>query len=973
MDRSQNQRLSITGNGFSWVGLFAVLAMLAVMVSAGFAQQPNPSGNEGKITGKLTDAETGEALIGVTLQLEGTALGAITDLDGSFTIRRVPFGTYTLVASMIGYTSTKVTEVVVGEGEIAKIDLALKATVIQTEGITVEAKQLKNNEASLLKLRQNSISVSDAISAEQISRSGSSDAAAAMSRVTGASVVGGKYVYVRGLGERYSNTRINGALAPSPDPDKQAVPMDMIPAALLDNIVVEKTFTPDKPGNFSGGSVDLTTKDLPEGRLLTFSTSATYNTQTTFEENMLANRTTGDDWLGAGADERDIDESLKEPRDPKDLTYGDIIRDTANAVYMFEQSKAVNSKMTPVRRTAPINQGYNLSYGNTWSLFDMPLGFISAINYNRSYSYYNNGRSSLRNWGYNYDEARPNDTLDITTDFSDEQGKEEVLWGGLFNSTLRPHPNHKLGFAFVYNRNSESSARIVQGFDYNVATGQYFRSQSLTYSERTIGSLQFKGDHAKLPFDSRFEWMLSLSRSTQEDPDMRFFSDVIDTVEGGGSVWLTYPTHYFRDLLEKNREGRMDYALPFKQWSGLASKFKMGLSYLHKTREFREREFKLGNVGSIQYSGDPDEFLSEENFGMRVDTTPDNFIDYGLLWSATSGKKANFNAEQNIGAAYGMMELPVTSRFSIIGGVRFETTEMNLDQIYVATDTTDIIDGEDLLPSVNLIYKVTDNMNARMAYGRTLARPTMREIAPHSTWEFVGGGYFIGNPNLKYTKIDNYDARWEWFIRPGEILAVSGFLKRFYDPIERAYLNFNGDVTAINVARADVYGLEFEWRRRLNHIDALPFLRNFRIGGNVTIVKSEVKLPNDEYQQEKNWDAATAEETRPFQGQSPYVLNLDLGYDNDRTGTNISLMFNRFGERLSEVTLGVTPNVYEQARSSVDMTLSQKIFGGITLKGSARNLTDAGHLKTYELKGREYVAQSYKTGMTYGLGVTYSL
>ncbi|MBK7141735.1 MAG: TonB-dependent receptor [bacterium] len=953
--------------------MLTTLVLLMVMVAVGFAQEPAQTFKEGKISGRMIDAETGEALIGVTVMLEGTKLGAVTDLDGNFTIKRVPVGTYTLVASSVGYTATKVTAVEVTEGEIERVDLALKPQVVQTEGIEVIARVEKNNEASLLKLRQKSNSVSDAISAEQITRSGSSDAAAAMTRVTGASVVGGKYVYVRGLGDRYANTRINGALAPSPDPDKQAVPMDMIPTAMLDNIVVEKTFTPDKPGNFSGGSVDMTTKDMPEGRLLSFNTSATYNTQTTFEENALATRSSGDDWMAMGADDRDIADWLKQPLTPKDLTYGDIIRDTANAQYIFKQSKAVNSQMTPVRRTAPLNQSYGLSYGDSWSFFDMPMGFISSFSYSRNRSYYSNGQSSLRNWSYDYNELKPNDTLDITTDYIDEQGKEEVLWGGLFNSTIRPHPNHKVGFAMIYNRNAESTARIVQGFDYNVASGQYYRSQSMTYSERTLGTMQFKGEHAKLPLDSRFEWMLSLTRSSQEDPDMRFFSDVIDTVEGGGSIWLTYPAHYYRNLLEKNREGRVDYSLPFKQWSGLSSKVKVGGFYLHKTREFREREFKLANVGSIQYTGDPDAFLDDSNFGPRPDSTPDNFIDYGLLWAATSGKKANFNADQDITAVYGMMELPITSKLTVVGGVRFETTEMNLDQIYVSTDTTDVLDGEDLLPSVNLIYKLTDNMNARLAYGRTLARPTMREVSPHSTWEFVGGGYFIGNPKLKYTKIDNYDARWEWFLRPGEIVAVSGFIKRFYDPIERAYLNFNGDVTAINVNRADVYGLEFEWRRRLNHVDALPFLQNFQIGGNLTFVKSEVRLPEEEFRQEKNWDPANASETREFQGQSPFVLNLDLGYDNEKTGTNVNLMYNRFGKRLSEVTLGVTPSVYEQARTTVDVTLSQKLWGGVTLKGSAKNLTDSEHLKTYELYGRDYVAQSYKTGVTYGIGMSYSL
>lgn len=950
--------------------LLTTLALVMVMVAVSFAQPSTPTFAEGRIIGRMVDAETGEALIGVTVMLEGTKLGAVTDLDGNFVIKRVPVGKYTLVASSVGYTSTKVTEVDVTDGEVERIDLALKPQILQTEGIEVTAKVEKNNEASLLKLRQKSNSVSDAISAEQISRSGSSDAAAAMTRVTGASVVGGKYVYVRGMGDRYANTRINGSLAPSPDPDKQAVPLDMIPAALLDNIVVEKTFTPDKAGNFSGGSVDLTTKDMPEGRVLTFSSNASYNTQTTFEDNVLANRSADGDWLAASADERELDESLQNPPPGGDITWPSVIRDTAKALLLQEQSLKVNkTSMTPVHRTAPLNQSYGISFGDTWSLFDMPLGFISTFSYGRTYTAYSGGRSARWYW------SNSEYPLDRNQDLSDQQGKDEVLWGGLFSGTLRPHPNHKIGFTMVYNRNSESTARIVEGYNYNASEGSNFRSQSLIYSERILKSYQFKGEHAKLFFDSRLNWQMAISRSSQDEPDMRYFSDVV-AADGSptGSIWLTYPSHYWRNLAEKNREGQVDWSLPFKQWSGMQGKFKMGGSYLHKTREFRERYFKLSSlVGMFPYNGDPDAFLDESHFGIQPDSTPDSYIDYGLSWEAYSDPKSNFDATQDISAAYAMMELPVFARLTLIGGVRFETTEMDLKQIKLAQDTIAPIKGEDFLPSINAIYKMSENMNARFAYGRTLARPTLREISPHTTWEFVEGGYYHGDPHIKYTKIENYDVRWEWFLRPGEILAVSGFLKHLYDPIERKYTDNNGSQTIVNYDRANVYGLELEFRRRLDHVDALPFLRNFRIGGNFTLVHSEVKLTDDEYQQALRWDSSTAEDNRPLQGQSPFVINLEVGYDNPKLGTNVSLMYNRFGDRLSALTLGVTPDEYERARTTIDMTVSQRLFAGVALKASGKNLTDSEYRESVELKGKDYVTRSYKTGITYGFGVTYSL
>jgi TonB-dependent receptor len=759
--------------------------------------------------------------------------------------------------------------------------------------------------------------------------------------------------------------------------------MDMIPAALLDNIVVEKTFTPDKPGNFSGGSVDMTTKDMPESRILTFTSTASFNTQTTFENGVISNQSASGDWIGNSAENRDIANWLKDPSlvVPNRITaafardsLGNV--DSTKALQLNKVAKAVNTKMTPDRRTAPLNQSYGLSYGDQLEFFGKPLGFVSSLTYSRSHSYYNNGSIGQRYY------TPSDDTLYQHNNYTDEYGKEEVLWGGLINSSYRIHPNHKIGFTYMYNRNSESSARYIEGWNYNSGAGATYRSRTLSYNERVLNAVQFKGEHAKLPVNARFDWQFSATTTSSDEPDLRSFADDSTLYIDGMDTTLNFglyqvrPSHYFRYLDEKNRELSANISLPFKQWSGQAAKFKTGAFYLHKTRNFRERQFIMdpsgtGQIRYDQFYGDADAFFGSDNFGVLDGYDNTSYIEIGNSWESYSDPKANYDGTQNVAAVYGMVELPLWSRLTMVGGVRYETTEFSMDQVYIATDTTDLIDGSDLLPSVNLICKLGENMNLRAAYGRTLARPTLRELAPYGTWEFIGGYYLSGNSHLEYTKIDNYDVRWEWFLRPGEILAVSGFVKQFYNPIERTITSNNYDIHLQNVSRAEVVGIEVEWRRQLDLIS--PILKNFRMGGNFSIVDSKVKLGDFELLEDRSGNP-DAPDHRQLMGQSPYIVNADISYDNQKTGTHATLLYNRFGKRLSEVSQGATPDIFEAPRTTVDLTLSQQIFTGVNFRLSGKNLTDAAYVKKYgEYKGKEEIYQQYKQGVTYSVGVSYSL
>ena len=407
-------------------------------------------------------------------------------------------------------------------------------------------------------------------------------------------------------------------------------------------------------------------------------------------------------------------------------------------------------------------------------------------------------------------------------------------------------------------------------------------------------------------------------------------------------------------------------SFPFKQWDGLQSKLKFGGSYSKINREFRERRFEFRS-STADYNGDPTDYFTNQT-GI-VDSTNGRYL-FGTYVFDASTLRSNYDGEQSISAFYGMIEMPVLHDLKLITGARYETTDMNV----VSQDTTSPtanLDNKDWLPSASLIYQIDETMNIRFSYGKTLARPNFRELAPFRSFEFLGDFLFSGNADLRRSLIDNYDLRWEWFSRPGEIYAVSFFYKKFQDPIERAYNPTTELVSYQNVESGVTYGAEFEIRKRLDIIDDL--FSNFMLNVNFSLVHSEVDIPTEEYETLIKPFDENADKTRPLFGQSPYIVNVELSYVNLESGTSAALLYNIFGKRLSEVTLGVTPDVYEQPRGMLDFTFSQKLLWGLGLKFSAKNILDAKVEKTIEFNGKDYIYHSYGNGRNFSLGLSYSI
>lgn len=938
----------------------------------------------GKLVGKVVDADFGEGMPGVNIVLENTKMGAATDLNGEYRIENIPVGEYAVVATFIGYTRMRIEGVQIKAEQVESIDFTMTTEVLEGEEVVVTAKAVKNTEAALLKDRQKAAAVSDAISAEAISQAGAGDAAEAMKGVTGASVVDGKYVYIRGLGDRYTSTQLNGAEIPSADPYRRAGSVDIIPTNLIDNIVTVKSFTPDRPGDFSGGTVDIKTKDFPEDLNVKFSVSGSYNTQATFNNNgPIGYAGSSTDWLGFDDGMRSIPGVVNDglrtgyyPTPP--ASFKPEQTETLDDLQSYSQ--AFNPLMAPSAKTPSLNQSYSFSLGNEIDFLNRPLGYLASLTYSNGYKSYDNGIYNAWRLGSSAASAlTPIFRLDDVT------SSHDVLWGGLLKSSYKLNPFNIISLNYLYNINGVSTARNLQGqYDYDKLDAQddLFIASNLGYSERQLSSFQLSGDHHFTALGGlKMEWNAGTSDTRQDEPDQRYFSRyaIVDSgqIRRHGTFSNQAPTRYYRTLDETKDEATIHFTLPFRQWAGKPANFKFGGLYSIKERDFFENRFVYNEgSGTKSYKGDPEQFFAHENIGYDMTSQTINSVTYygyklKLTLSPADVGVNDYTADQHILAYYAMFELPLSDKLRFIGGARYETTNINM----VSLDTTKadgVIDTKDWLPSLNFIYGITPDMNVRATMTRTLARPNFRELAPYASYDFSAGFTHIGNPLLKRTLIDNYDLRWEWFSRPGEIYGVSFFYKSFQNPIERAFIvtASNREITWENVDRAAAYGFELELRKKLDVFSSA--LSNFSFGGNFSFVQSRIDISAEQLELMRK-NNPEMQSTRPLEGQSPFLLNLHMSYDNFDSGLSAHIYYNVFGERLSEWNKTGEPFVYEQPAHTLNASLNYKLGRHLLLKFAGNNLLNTQHKKTQIFHGTEYIFTRFTEGTTYSIGLDYSL
>lgn len=958
-------------------------------------------GQTGTITGKIFDETNGEPLMFCNVVLEGTSIGAATDLDGVYRIENLEPGSYTLVVTYISYADKKVTDIKVEAGKATTIDVPMGTSAQTLQEVVVTSEALRNTEGALMALRRKAFSVQDGISSQEISRYGSANAAESMKSVTGASVMGGKYVFLRGIGERYNSTTLNNQILPSVDPYRNAAQLDMIPANLMDNVVASKTFTPDQPGNSTGGNLNITTKSFPEQFTMSLSMNASYNTVSSLRDDFLSFDGGSTDWLGFDDGSRDLPAGFKDPElleISKAKSGGMLERDLRDNPELIdkynEAAHAVNSQMTPTETNNFVDHGISFAIGNQVSLFNRPLGMIMNVSYKKSYQHIEDGTLAF------YELQGLSDTsvtLNAFYDLVEDRSTESPEIGGMVGLSYKLTNNNKISFTGIYNHNAQKSANYVNGnYGGKVSGNKVYESRYLSFIERDIRSYQLKGEHV-IPAlgETRIDWNAGIINSMQLEPDSRVFDNTFNTrevVDNQGNVVgvdtffaiskseFSLPFHFWRELQDEQKNASLDITIPFLKSLGASNKLKFGGMYSSKDRTFDEFTLEYNNVTSSStenYAGNPNEFFSAGNLGVINDPAPGDRPDVGLYLRnfEESSLKNSYRGSETLSAVYGMTSLDVGA-FKFIGGARIEQTDINvasLDTFFREGD----IQVTDVLPSVNLIYSITDNINIRAAYSQTLARPNMRELAPFSSFDRGTDIRVTGNPELERTNIENYDIRGEWYPAPGELIAISGFYKKFENPIVRAFNPrvANNEIIIVNVDEAEVYGIEVEMRKSLGFIKP-GFLDHVRLITNISLIQSFVDIPGhpdsidteqyliDKFNPGKGF-------TRPFQGQSPFLFNAALNYTNSDNGLDAMVSFNMFGRRLTLNNGGQNPDFFEEPIPQLDFSISKTFNEKIKLRFSVRNILDADYEQNLKINDETRVIESRQRGVSFGFGVSY--
>lgn len=896
----------------------------------------------GKIAGKIYDVETGEGIIGCNIIVEGSNLGAAADLDGQFHISSIPAGKYNLIISSIGYSKSKILDVEVIAGQTTIINYALRTETIQTEEVIVAAKAVTSYESALLNQRKNAIAISDGISAEQIKKSPDATSSDALKRVTGISVMEGKYIFVRGTSDRYSGALLNNTTLASTENEKRSFAFDLLPANLIDNMVIDKSFTPDKPANYAGGIVNVNTVDFPTKLTLRVTVGSSYGTNTTFG-NFQTYNGGSKDFLGIDDGTRALPSKF-----PKDLNKGNYKREEVN-----EFAKLFNNEWKPISKKAPLNNNFMISFGDGVTLLGENFGFVAGLSYKSGFDLSNIERNEFEGSG------------DKRFAYKGTQSKFSTLWGGLFNFNYKLNNNHKLSFKNTYSHTSDDEVSLLNGAQYSDA-GTEQKQTAIRFTSREIYSGQLFGEHFFERIGGlKLDWSISNSVSQKDEPDYRriIYARDLGTDDNFSAVLGFQPNlknggRFYSDMNENTKGFAANFLLPISD-----IKLKFGTLVENTNRDFHSR------LISVIINAPGNGYTDFRLLQLPQDKifAPENFRKNGFSIEEYANGTNNYKAEQNIYAGYIQAEIPFKLfgyEFRMIGGARYENSLQNVDSRDLS-DQKDIkieLSKVDVLPAANLIYKLNEVTNLRISYSQTINRPELRELAPFAYFDFATQTSVRGNENLKRALIDNYDFRAEIFPNLGEVLSAGFFYKNIKDAIEKVVVtgsSLGSERTFLNADNAKVYGVELEGRFSFRYLSNI--LDNFSISANASWIKSEVTV--------KGSETTVARERRPLQGQSPYVYNFGLYYQNTNWGTDIALLYNRIGERIIEVATAYDEDIIEKPRDILDLSLSQDISDFINLKISYKDILSQDQIFSQGSK----LARLNSHESNLSLGITYKL
>ena len=870
--------------------LFIILVTLfsALMVSA----------QTGKVSGKVLNNKN-EPIPGVSIKIVGAPGGVTTDLEGRYTLTLSVSKKYELEFSAVGYKPKAVSDIELTSGQVTDLNITLEQSNKDLGTVTVTATRStarKETVNSLIQFQRNTNSVASVISAEAIRRSPDKNTGEVLKRVPGTSIQEGKYLVVRGLSDRYNTALLNGIQLSSTEPDRKTFSFDIFPSSMIDNIIINKAFVPEYPGEWGGGMVQVNTKDIPAANFFNIQIGTGFNSRTTGKDFYTydGGKT---DWLGIDDGTRGLSTDF-----PNKTNFG-----SATNAQKVELGKRIATHWNVNNGSAPINTSFQASGGFNTKLFKKDFGAILGLTYNRSHR-----NLEFDNTFYSFD----NSNASLLFDYNSHKYSSDVLAGALANFALKLDNNNKISLKNILNVNSSDYTTLRTGLDYeqNSTLGENIRARELAFKSNTFFNTQLAGEHNIKGLSSKFNWYGSFnildaytpqqrrvqynqSRETPNAPYLLLLSE--SRSQKTGSVFYSTLSDY---IYNAGGDVTTNFNLFDKKQT-----VKAGYLFQVKDRLFNSRPFSiyLTDGTSPLRSVPEDQVFLPENFDAN---DPRKFKFDEII-----GKQFRYMANSILNAGYVQLDNNFTDWLRVIWGVRYEHFDQLVGSPRKSDERHAYSKVGDFLPAVNAVVKLNGKTNLRMSGSQTIVRPEFRELTNFAFYDFELGAAVIGLSSLQRTKITNLDLRYELYPRAGEMFTLGVFYKYFKNPIE-LYFNQSGVATNtfnyLNVDKATGYGVEFEMRKKLDFVNAL---KNFTFQTNISYIYNKVEDPD-------------VKVDRPMQGQSPYLINAALQYDLEKLGLNTTVLFNQIGRRILYVGNDQVPEIWENPRPLLDFQVAKKII-----------------------------------------------
>jgi outer membrane receptor protein involved in Fe transport len=920
----------------------------------------NVLAQNGSITGVVTDAKTGEAVIGANAVIQGTTVGAATDLEGKFTINNLKPGTYDLAVSFITYKTHVLKAVVVESGSITNLSVALQEDATELQEVVVTGTREINNDLALLSAIKESKLVVSGISAQQIVKLPDNDAAQVMKRVPGITIVDNRFVMVRGVPERYNQVLINNAIAPSTEVDKRSFSFDLISSGAIDQLLIYKSGTPEYPGDFAGGVIQIMTKQTANEEYTSVGFNIGYRTNTTFND-FWTSKTSNTDFLGFDNSLRSLPASFPSTQALKESDPLGALREDAGS--------SLSNNFGVARTSAPMDYGFNVGMARNFAFGKVQASNVTTLGISKSFQYNN---TAIARYG-EFDRL-PETASDPIYDFKDDNYAEEAKVSLIHNWQFKVGPSHKIEFKNLFVQLGENKTTLRTGTDETSLQGLY-SNNSYHYVSRSIYSGQLQGVFKFNEGRDLLNVNFGLNSINRNEPDFRRFRRIYD--EDRGAFRMILPpssnlfdaSRFYSELKDLGFSNGVNFEHKFNESSSKRSpSIKAGYYADYKTRQFSTRYFSYlyknsvfdGSYGYEQSFLPIDQIFARQNL---FSSNADGSLNQGFSIEEGTGNADSYEGESLLLAGYVAGNLPL-GKFDISGGVRFEyfnqnVTSYNGDSVIV----NKVISP---LPSLNIGYNITDRSLVRVAYSRTINRPEFRELAPFLFYQFEYNLNIQGKKDLETATIDNVDLRWEMYPNPGESISVGTFYKNFKNPIEFIQENASGNLqfSYQNAPQAYSYGIETEIRKSLASFGVSKFLRNMSLNLNASYIKSEVDMGEGIVFQERR---------RPLQGQSPYVINTGAYYNDEDNGFSVNVAYNVFGNRIFAAGSTLFPSWVERPRQALDVQISKTFARKFETKLNIQNLLNAPYRlyqdndENEKINGVDDRIQEYRTGTLFSL------